>query len=65
MKTAFQAGVSGLAANQQMMDTIGNNIANVNTAGYKRQSTVFDDLLYVRMNTKSAPELLKGGNNYA
>ena len=60
MKTAFHAGVSGLMAYQQMMDTIGNNIANVNTAGYKRQSTSFDDLIYVHMNTKSAPALLKG-----
>jgi len=60
MKTAFQAGVSGLVAYQQMMDTIGNNIANVNTAGYKQQTTNFEDLLYVHMNTKSAPELLKG-----
>ncbi|MCL1849012.1 MAG: flagellar hook-basal body protein [Clostridiales bacterium] len=60
MKTAFHAGVTGLMAYQQMMDTIGNNIANVNTAGYKHQTTSFDDLLYVHMNTKSAPELLKG-----
>ena len=60
MKTAFHAGVSGLMAYQQMMDTVGNNIANVNTAGYKQQTTAFDDLLYVHMNTKSAPDLLKG-----
>ena len=60
MKTAFHAGASGLMAYQQMLDTIGNNIANVNTVGYKHQTTNFEDLLYVHMNTKSAPELLKG-----
>ncbi|MCL2121368.1 MAG: flagellar hook-basal body protein [Clostridiales bacterium] len=60
MKSSFHAGVSGLMAYQQMMDTIGNNIANVNTAGYKHQTTNFEDLLYVHMNTKSAPDLLKG-----
>ncbi len=60
MKTAFHAGVSGLMAYQQAMDTIGNNIANVNTVGYKHQTTQFEDLLYVHMNTKSAPDLLKG-----
>ena len=60
MKTAFHAGASGLMAYQQAMDTIGNNISNVNTAGYKHLTTNFDDLLYVHMNTKSAPELLKG-----
>jgi flagellar hook protein FlgE len=51
MKTAFHTGVTGLMAYQQMLDTTGNNIANVNTAGYKRQTTSFDDLLYVTMNT--------------
>jgi flagellar basal-body rod protein FlgG len=60
MKTAFHAGVSGLMAYQQAMDTIGNNIANVNTVGYKHQTTNFEDLLYTHMNTKSAPELWKG-----
>jgi len=60
MKTAFHTGVSGLVAYQHMLDTIGNNIANINTVGFKRQSVSFEDLLYVRMNTKSAPDLLKG-----
>ena len=60
MKTAFHAGVSGLIAYQQMLDTVGNNIANVNTVGYKHQTTSFEDLLYIHMNTKSAPDLLKG-----
>ena len=44
MKTAFHAGVSGLMAYQQMMDTIGNNIANVNTTGYKTSRVTFQDI---------------------
>lgn len=37
--------LSGLQTNQQYMNTVGNNIANVNTIGYKSQSIRFDDLL--------------------
>ncbi|MDR1194051.1 MAG: flagellar hook-basal body protein [Peptococcaceae bacterium] len=60
MKAVFHSGVSGLMAYQQALDTVGNNVANVNTVGYKTQSSNFDDLLYTQMNTKSAPELLRG-----
>ena len=35
MLRSMFAGVSGLKAHQMRMDVIGNNIANVNTAGYK------------------------------
>ena len=60
MKSAFHSGVSGLVAHQQMLDTVGNNIANVNTAGFKPQTTRFEDLLYTQMNTKYNPDVLKG-----
>ena len=38
---------TGMKAQQTMVDTIANNIANVNTAGFKRSSVSFEDLLYV------------------
>jgi flagellar basal body rod protein FlgG len=60
MKTAFNAGASGLRAYQQALDTIGNNIANVNTVGYKHQTTNFEDLLYAHMDSKSAPDVWRG-----
>ncbi len=38
---AMMAGVSGLTANAAALSTISQNIANVNTVGYKRASTEF------------------------
>jgi flagellar hook protein FlgE len=45
MLRSMFSGVSGLRSHQTMMDVIGNNIANVNTVGYKSSSVVFQDLL--------------------
>src|SRR5690242_8310266 len=44
LRSMFSA-VSGLQSHQTMMDVIGNDIANVNTVGYKSSSVVFEDLL--------------------
>jgi flagellar hook protein FlgE len=45
MLRSMFAGVSGLRAHQTMMDVVGNNIANVNTTGYKASRTTFGDTL--------------------
>ncbi len=45
MRSLF-SGVAGLKTHQIKMDVIGNNIANVNTVGYKSSSVVFSDLMY-------------------
>ncbi len=45
MLTSIYSGVSGLKAQQQKLDVISNNIANVNTVGYKSQTVSFSDLL--------------------
>ncbi len=45
MMRAMFAAVSGLRANQTMMDVVGNNIANVNTPGYKASSVTFEEAL--------------------
>ena len=37
---------TGLEGEQTMMDVISNNLANINTAGFKKQRAVFNDLLY-------------------
>ncbi|MER3452818.1 MAG: flagellar hook protein [Acidimicrobiia bacterium] len=44
MRSMF-AGVSGLRSHQLMMDVVGNNIANVNTIGYKASRVIFQDTL--------------------
>jgi flagellar hook protein FlgE len=43
---ALFTGVSGLQVNQEMLDVVGNNLANSNTSGYKSQSVNFSDLVY-------------------
>jgi flagellar hook protein FlgE len=45
MLRSLFTGISGLAAHQQMLDVTANNIANVNTTGFKSSSTVFQDTL--------------------
>lgn len=50
MMKSMQSAVTGLRAQQTAMDVIGNNIANVNTAGFKASSTTFSDLFYQTLN---------------
>jgi len=57
------SGVSGLKAHQTRMDVIGNNIANVNTNGFKKSRVVFADTLYQNMRYGTAPADNRGGTN--
>lgn len=62
VKSMF-AAVSGLRAHQSKMDTIGNNIANVNTYGYKYTRALFKDQYYATLTSASdATEIYGGGN---
>lgn len=64
MRSLF-SGVAGLKTHQTKMDVIGNNIANVNTVGFKSQSVSFSDVLYQKTQSASGPnaETGKGGTN--
>jgi len=57
------AAVSGLKAHEEMLDVIGNNIANVNTIGYKSSSTEFADVLSQTIAGSSPPTAQVGGTN--
>ncbi len=48
MRALWTAG-SGMTSQQLNVDTIANNLANVNTTGYKKESAEFKDLLYVSL----------------
>lgn len=63
MLRSMFSGVSGLRAHQTMMDVVGNNIANVNTAGYKSDSVVFADTLSQLTKAAGAPTNAAGGTN--
>lgn len=60
VKSMF-AGVAGLKVHQQMMDVIGNNIANVNTPGYKSGSITFQDSIYQTINAATGGNTAVGG----
>lgn len=62
MRSLF-SGVSGLKSHQTRMDTIGNNIANVNTTGFKSSRTTFADTLSQTLTGASAPTGNLGGTN--
>jgi flagellar hook protein FlgE len=46
MLRAMDSAVSGLRAHQNKLDVLGNNIANVNTNGFKSQNYTFKDAMY-------------------
>lgn len=62
MRSLF-SGVSGLKSHQTRMDTIGNNVANVNTTGFKSSRTTFADTLSQTLTGASAPQDNLGGTN--
>ena len=55
VSTSLYSGLSGLMAHQRRMDVIGNNIANVNTTGFKQGRAEFQDLLYQNIRPAGAP----------
>lgn len=63
MVGSMYAAISGLRAHQQKMNVIGNNIANVNTYGYKRQRTTFSESMYSSMRVSTAGTATAGGTN--
>jgi flagellar hook protein FlgE len=64
LRSLFSA-ISGLQAHQTKMDVVGNNIANVNTVGYKSSTTVFEDTLSQMLRNGSAPTATTAGTNPA
>ena len=54
MITALSAAASGMEAQQAQIESISNNLANVNTNGYKKERTEFQDLLYETLQEPGA-----------
>lgn len=63
MMRALYSGVSGLKTHQTKMDVIGNNIANVNTVGFKASSVTFSDIMYQTTSGASGATATTGGKN--
>lgn len=61
MVRSMISGVSGLRTHQSKLDVIGNNIANVNTWGFKSSSMNFTDAMYTNSIAGGAGNVLAGG----
>src|SRR5512138_1052741 len=63
MMASLYAGVSGLKNHQVKMDVIGNNIANVNTIGFKAGRVNFQEALVQSYRGAGRPTSVSGGTN--
>jgi flagellar basal-body rod protein FlgG len=62
MLRAFSTAATGMTGQQMMVDVIANNLANVNTTGFKRSQINFQDLLYVELK-EAGTEIASGINS--
>ena len=63
MTGAMYAAIAGLKTHMQNLNVIGNNIANVNTYGYKASRAVFKSSLYTTLSGGSNGTVTAGGTN--
>jgi flagellar hook protein FlgE len=63
LTTAMYCGLSGLNANQARVETIGNNIANVNTTAFKGSRTLFQTQFAQTLSMGTPPSTTSGGTN--
>ena len=63
MMKGMYAAISGLEAHQTMLDVTANNLANVDTIGYKGQRTTFVDELTQNLSAATGPNGFNGGSN--
>jgi flagellar basal-body rod protein FlgG len=59
MLRAFSTSATAMAAQQTMVDVIANNLANINTTGFKKSQVAFQDLLYIKLKDAGA-EVVSG-----
>ena len=62
MLRAFSTAATGMTAQQMLVDVIANNLANINTTGFKRSQIDFQDLLYEKLR-ESGTEVAAGINS--
>ncbi len=61
MLKAFSTAATGMSGQQMMIDVIANNLANINTTGFKRSQINFQDLLYLKL-AQAGAEIASGVN---
>lgn len=63
LTTAMYTGLTGLNSNQFRIDTIGNNVANVNTTAFKGSRANFQNQFSLMLSSGSGPSATTGGTN--
>ena len=63
MMRSLYSGVSGMQNHQTRLDVIGNNVANVNTTGFKRGRVNFQDMISQQLSGAASPTNEIGGVN--
>jgi flagellar hook protein FlgE len=58
---SFSTALSGLSADSVALNTIGNNLANLNTTAFKKQTTNFEDLFYQQIGENGSNDALQVG----
>ena len=61
LTSAMMVGYTGIQSNSVGVDTVGNNLANLNTTAFKGQRTTFETLLYRTISEGEAPSATSGG----
>jgi flagellar hook protein FlgE len=61
LSSAMLVGYTGIKSNSVMVDTVGDNLANVNTTAFKGQRTLFETLLYDTIREGEGPSATSGG----
>lgn len=63
MMRSLYSAISGLGVNQQAMDVLGNNVANVSTVGFKAGRTVFQDMFSQTISAGTSATSTSGSTN--
>lgn len=63
MAQAFFTSMGGINAAQSQINVIANNVANINTTGFKSSNMTFEDVYYITNSSGSAPTKTVGGTN--
>ena len=63
LTSAMLVGFTGIKSNQFAIDTIGNNVANLNTTAFKNQRALFETTFYHQLQGGTAPDENTGGTN--
>jgi len=63
MSQALNTAMTGMTAGQQQISVVADNIANINTVGFKESSITFQDIWYQTKTTGTAPTGSRGGVN--